>query len=507
MRLRLFLGWCSFIAVLGMTTGSALATFPGEDGKIVFVDNGGIYTIDPDGTARTQLTTGGQGFDYAPAWSADGREIAFTRQYDDANNFTHREIWTMNANGSGQGVAVDGASPGWSPDGRKIVFARIGRDTEGGGVFILDRSSATVTKIAPGFRDSASPEWSPDGQTIAFTSATLGSNPSIWTVLPDGTGLTRISPPPTCCDGDAQPSWSPDGSRIAFSRINLVAGSDVWTMSPTGADRTALLATSDEEGSPAWSPSGTRIVFQGVGSSSIGLRIMNSDGSGAIVLSSNGAQPDWGPVPYAAYVRPKGASPVYAPFVPAYEPCESPNRQHAPPLDFGSCAPPTPTSAHLTVGTPPQDPANSVGSLRARGLVGDPGTPQNEADVELTVGMTDVRDQGSLADYSGELEARVPLRITDKASPPPVGGPNVSATVSDAAISFAASCAPTIDTTIGSTCSVATSANGLMPGSVIEGNRSIWELEQLRLYDGGADQLASTTGDNTLFMTQGIFVP
>jgi hypothetical protein len=46
-----------------------------------------------------------------------------------------------------------------------------------------------------------------------------------------------------------------------------------------------------------------------------------------------------------------------------------------------------------------------------------------------------------------------------------------------------------------------------MPGSVIANNRAIWQTDQIQLYDGGADGVASTTGDNTLFMTQGIFVP
>ena len=57
------------------------------------------------------------------------------------------------------------------------------------------------------------------------------------------------------------------------------------------------------------------------------------------------------------------------------------------------------------------------------------------------------------------------------------------------------------------TCSVATSANAVMPGAVLEGQRAVWQLDQVKVYDGGADGLASTTGDNTLFMVEGVFVP
>lgn len=68
-------------------------------------------------------------------------------------------------------------------------------------------------------------------------------------------------------------------------------------------------------------------------------------------------------------------------------------------------------------------------------------------------------------------------------------------------------CAATADGTVGSTCSVLTSANSVLPNAVVEGKRSIWEIGQVQVFDGGADGVASTTGDNTAFMTQGLFVP
>jgi hypothetical protein len=64
----------------------------------------------------------------------------------------------------------------------------------------------------------------------------------------------------------------------------------------------------------------------------------------------------------------------------------------------------------------------------------------------------------------------------------------------------------TADSTVGSTCSVSTSANAVAPGSVVAGARAIWELGQVQVYDGGSDNLASTTADNTLFMDQGVSV-
>ena len=59
---------------------------------------------------------------------------------------------------------------------------------------------------------------------------------------------------------------------------------------------------------------------------------------------------------------------------------------------------------------------------------------------------------------------------------------------------------------VGSSCSVATSFDAVVPGSVQEIKRSIWELSQVKVFDGGADGLAATT-PNTLFAVQGVFVP
>ena len=49
--------------------------------------------------------------------------------------------------------------------------------------------------------------------------------------------------------------------------------------------------------------------------------------------------------------------------------------------------------------------------------------------------------------------------------------------------------------------------DAIVPGSVKEGKRAIWALSRIELYDGGADGDGSTTDDNTLFATQGLFIP
>ena len=104
-------------------------------------------------------------------------------------------------------------------------------------------------------------------------------------------------------------------------------------------------------------------------------------------------------------------------------------------------------------------PAQSVGSVRLRTVLGDPSTPADEADVAVSVSLTDVRNKSDLSDYTGELQADAALRITDKNNPPYTAG-----TVSDTHFPFAVPCAATSDTTIGSACAVSTSANAVVPG-------------------------------------------
>jgi hypothetical protein len=215
----------------------------------------------------------------------------------------------------------------------------------------------------------------------------------------------------------------------------------------------------------------------------------------------------------AGYARPKGATPLRVPLVPAYAQCTSVNRYHGPPdLPGGtnpdrSCAPPAQLSTQLTVGTPDATPsgpaANSSGFLKAEALVGNPMTPADEANLALSFSITDVRRKSDLADYTGQLEARTTLRMTDNRSGP---GANEYGTIQDVPFEFTVPCTSTPSTTIGSTCSLNTSADALQPGIAVEGARGIWQLSQVQVADGGADGVAATE-PNTIFAKQGIFIP
>ena len=206
------------------------------------------------------------------------------------------------------------------------------------------------------------------------------------------------------------------------------------------------------------------------------------------------------------YPRPKGATPMRVPLVPAYEECTN-----AQPYARRAARQPLMQPARAGVRPPHgrhagrqrrawRTRSDTCGSRSARRPAD---RPTDEADVGLDFDLTDVRNKGDLLDYTGELEASALVRITDRDN----GAGSDPGTVADFPYAFTVPCSATTATNVGSTCSITTTADSLVPGTIKEGERSIWEFGQLAVLDGGTDGLASTGADNTLFARQGVFVP
>ena len=62
-------------------------------------------------------------------------------------------------------------------------------------------------------------------------------------------------------------------------------------------------------------------------------------------------------------------------------------------------------------------------------------------------------------------------------------------------------------TPFASTADVSTTANSVFPGAVQDAKRANLEAQTINVQDGGTDGTAMTTFDNTLFETQGVFIP
>jgi hypothetical protein len=161
-----------------------------------------------------------------------------------------------------------------------------------------------------------------------------------------------------------------------------------------------------------------------------------------------------------------------------------------------------------------------VGSLRLSVVRGDPSMPGDQADVGITLSVNDVRclpaalplacsqeNAAGYMDYAGSLQALLFLTITDRYNLPAPAGRD-SGTTQEIRHEIDVDCLPTgSDPDIGSTCSVQTTADALVPGTIAEGRRANIQLGQIEVFDTGEDGRPGTGGLSYPFLRQGVFVP
>ncbi len=160
-----------------------------EGSKIAIILNSDIYVMDPDGGNMRQLTHDLE-FVRFPAWSPDGKKIAFAS----GRRWNYTEIYVMNADGTNLKKITNypnpDFSPHWSPDGKRIVFLSH-RFHYGEHIYVMNADGTLPTKLSDR-HSNGSPTWSPDGKKILFSSF-RDWNREIYVMNADGTGVVRLT--------------------------------------------------------------------------------------------------------------------------------------------------------------------------------------------------------------------------------------------------------------------------------------------------------------------------
>lgn len=183
------------------------------------------------------------------SWSAEDGYVAFSSPLaGDA------DVWLATTDGSGRaGLLISDtgtqSAPAWSPDGRRLAYACQGTDGPLDLDICISTSEGTdVTRLTSGPARDSDPSWSPDGLRLAYSSRPACADTiscltaEIYSIGVQGGNRENLS---GASDDDFGPAWSPDGSVIGFNRNN-----EIWLMNADGSNQVPLLSGQW----PAWRP-------------------------------------------------------------------------------------------------------------------------------------------------------------------------------------------------------------------------------------------------------------
>jgi Tol biopolymer transport system component/DNA-binding winged helix-turn-helix (wHTH) protein len=257
-------------------------------------EKSGIFLMPPTGSPALRVTTAPDTMlDGSPAFSPDGKQIAFVRSTDDGGRADlylvslpgreERKLTSLNR-------AIGRLT--WTADGNRIIFAGSGLFVGESTLFSVAATGGEPERLQFISSDAASPAISRQGDKLAYATAFLDSN--IWKIsLKDA----AVTPTKVIASTrmEMQPNFSPDGSRLAFvsNQDGVLA---IWVSSADGKDPVRLASVPTGGGTPGWSPSGKEIVFDSNERGSWNIVVIGAEGDHEVWLTDGGSDnrgPSW----------------------------------------------------------------------------------------------------------------------------------------------------------------------------------------------------------------------
>jgi Tol biopolymer transport system component len=258
------------VPITNMSDGACQPSWSPDGLRLVFVSpclrrldvseppqvNTVLYIINVDGTNLTPLPTA-PGGDLEPAWSPDGKRIAFTSLRDG-----HMQIYVMNLDDqtvtrlTNTSEDVDTRQPTWSPFGNQIVYAV--KRVEVYQIWAMTDAGQGQQQIARNGQDywDYLPVWSPDGKVVLFSERYANAPVQPWeeSIVYENRETTasqrvKLGPLP-----NENVRYSPDGLWVVFESKDVDENRDIYYMSLSGGERTRLTKDPSPEFDPAWRP-------------------------------------------------------------------------------------------------------------------------------------------------------------------------------------------------------------------------------------------------------------